>query len=563
MKKALSLVVIAALLLMTSMTAFAADAGTVYQWTFTNLSENSDFEGTAAAAGSPIALPTYDHETVVDQDLSATAGWFSNPADIGATIESGVGVGGGKALKIAGDGGKAFGAAYWKLPAGAFADKDVIAVSFLYKVSDTMKAGTPQIHAHITPNTVWAAGDPIAVIKDDPRADITSEVCGFTDYVGTPAGDGWYRVTGTVACEAFGDRTFLRLFADFRQPEGTPPLGSDAYVLFDDIQIGKAVPAANPAADENLSSANLVAGGDFEDKTLGEKLGTTYDDDGWGSNAWDADSTAFVRDGSSKVLRLAGNNAVAYGTALYKMPELTAERTYRLAFDYKFIDVTDTLSWQAHVSLLNNKQAGTPGGWYTINLLTLPGVELENGYRHVEMDFTPSEFEASAISDLRFFIQIGADNGNDTGIYFDNVALYDIANADPLPDEVQEVIDMVDGFKAMDELSEADKADVKAAYDAYNALSAEHKAMVPEHIVTFLNRAYDKLFDEPGSSAPSNPSTPSETPDGPKTASPAPCRSSCSSARPPPPQWQFPAAAKSKPAVTAQRRKGPGSSAFG
>lgn len=38
---------------------------------------------------------------------------------------------------------------------------------------------------------------------------------------------------------------------------------------------------------------------------------------------------------------------------------------------------------------------------------------------------------------------------------------------------------MVDGFKAMDELSEADKADVKAAYDAYNALSAEHKAMVP------------------------------------------------------------------------------------
>ncbi len=66
---------------------------------------------------------------------------------------------------------------------------------------------------------------------------------------------------------------------------------------------------------------------------------------------------------------------MAYGTALYKMPELTAERTYRLAFDYKFIDVTDTLSWQAHVSLLNSKQAGTPGGWYTINLLTLPGVE--------------------------------------------------------------------------------------------------------------------------------------------------------------------------------------------
>lgn len=132
------------------------------------------------------------------------------------------------------------------------------------------------------------------------------------------------------------------------------------------------------------------------------------------------------------------------------------------------------------------------------------------------MDFTPSEFEASAISDLRFFIQIGADNGNDTGIYFDNVAPLRHCERRSLPDEVQEVIDMVDGFKAMDELSEADKADVKAAYDAYNALSAEHKAMVPEHIVTFLNRAYDKLFDEPGSSAPSNPSTPSETPDGPK-----------------------------------------------
>ena len=521
MKKALSLVVIAALTLMVSLTAFAADAGTVYKWVFTQIGEDIDFEDAATTAEAPsLALPKYNEVTVVDQDLSATAGWFSNPGDIGATIEAGAGFGGGKALKIAGDGANKFGAAYWKLPAGAFADKEVIVVSYLYKVSEAMKAGTPQAHAHITPNNVYAAGDPVAVIKDDPgKADdaLTAEDCGFTDYVGEPAGDGWYRVTGTVACEAFGDRTFLRLFADFRQPVGTPFLGSDAYVLFDDIRIGKGVHTPNPDAAENLSSVNLIAGGDFEEKTLGEKLGTTYDDDGWGSNAWDADSTAFVRDGSSKVLRLAGNNAVAYGTALYKMPELTAERTYRLAFDYKFIDVTDTLSWQAHVSLLNNKQAGTPGGWYTINLLTLPGVELENGYRHVEMDFTPSEFEASAISDLRFFIQIGADNGNDTGIYFDNVALYDIANADPLPDEVQEVIDMVDGFKAMDELSEADKADVKAAYDAYNALSAEHKAMVPEHIVTFLNRAYDKLFDEPGSSVPSNPSTPSETPDGPKT----------------------------------------------
>lgn len=55
-------------------------------------------------------------------------------------------------------------------------------------------------------------------------------------------------------------------------------------------------------------------------------------------------------------------------------------------------------------------------------------------------------------------------------------------------------------------------------------MSAEHKAMVPEHIVTFLNRAYDKLFDEPGSSAPSNPSTPSETPDRAQDGrSPAPC----------------------------------------
>ena len=104
---------------------------------------------------------------------------------------------------------------------------------------------------------------------------------------------------------------------------------------------------------------------------------------------------------------------------------------------------------------------------------------------------------------------------------------------------------------------EADKADVKAAYDAYNALSAEHKAMVPEHIVTFLNRAYDKLFDEPGSSAPSNPSTPSETPGRPKTGVASAVPFVLLLARPPPPQWQFPAAAKSKPAVTAQGRKGP------
>lgn len=509
MKKALSLALILTLTLMVSLTAFAADAGTVYKWGFTNLNDKSSLDDATAGA-----LPKYDQGTVVDQDLTASGGWFSNPADIGATIEDGIGFGGGKALKIAGNGTQPFGAAYWKLPVGAFADKDAIAVSFLYKVSDAMKAGTPQTHAHITPNNVYAGGDPIAVIKNDPgKGDdaLTAEDCGFTDFVGEPAGDGWYRITGTIVCETFGDRTFLRLFADFRQPVGTDKLGSDAYVLFDDIQIGKAVPVANADAAENQSSVNLIAGGDFEDKTLGEKLGTTYDDDGWGSNVWDADSTSFVRDGSSKVLRLAGNNAVAYGTAVYKMPALTAEKTYRLAFDYKFIDNTDTLTWQAHVSFLNSKQAGTPGGWYTINLISKPGVLMDNGYYHVEMDFTPSAFEASAITDMRFFIQLGAANGNDTGIYFDNVALYDIANADPLPDDVQAVIDQIDALKAADQLTDADKAAVKAAYDAYNALSAENKAMVPSAKVTALNAAYDKLFAEKPSS------NPSETPESPET----------------------------------------------
>lgn len=51
-------------------------------------------------------------------------------------------------------------------------------------------------------------------------------------------------------------------------------------------------------------------------------------------------------------------------------------------------------------------------------------------------------------------------------------------------------------MKATDDLTDADKDAVKAAYDAYNALSAEHKALVSAAKVEALNAAYDKLFDQ-------------------------------------------------------------------
>lgn len=252
-------------------------------------------------------------------------------------------------------------------------------------------------------------------------------------------GDGWYQVHGTVAIETVFGRHVVRLFAGFNK-EGTQ-LDNQNYVLIDNVQVGKAVPAANADAAENKSSVNLITGGDLEDEdnyALGDNLGAPYDSLGWGTTEADKDVTTIMKDGGSRVLRLAGNSKNGWGSAVHKMPALTAGKTYRLVFDYKFIADTAANTMQAHVSLLNDpaKQADNPGGWYAINLIGQPGYDLDNGYKRVEMDFTPSEFEASAITDLRFFMQLGGADAT-TGIYFDNVALYDIAQADPLPTEVQ------------------------------------------------------------------------------------------------------------------------------
>ena len=426
-KKALSLVLSLSMVFAASATAFAAEPGTVYEWDINNFCTGGDFEDAPAGA-----LPTLEATPADDTGLEATGGWFSNIWDIPGTVAEGEGFNGGDALKIAGNGSSPYGAAFYKLPVSAeeFGDKDVIAVSFLYKLSDAMKEGGVQLHAHIiTGNSVTAAGEQIIGIKNDPGENITY---GITE-VGTPVGDGWYRVTGTIACETFGDRQSLRLFADFRQPEGV--LGSDAYVLFDDVQVGEAALAVDADAQENRSTTNLIKAGDFEDYGLGEQLATTYDDNGWGSTTWDYESTSIMRDGDSKVLRLAGNDSMAYGVALYQLPELTADHTYRLSFDYKFIDNTDEISLQAHAEILNDGAVQTlgAGGLYNINLLTNPGEELDNGYTRVTMDFTPSAFETSLFTDLRFFIQLGG-AGADTGIYIDNVSLYDLADVDETGD---------------------------------------------------------------------------------------------------------------------------------
>lgn len=521
MRKTLSLLLTLALALTLSLSVFAADNGTVYKWTIDNVCTSGGFEG--AAAGE---LPKYDHDTVGAADLTTTGGWFSNPADIPGTIVENEGFGGGKALKLAGNGTAPFGAAYWLIPDGTFADKDVIAVSFLYKPSETFKNNTLQLHGSVMAGSVYNGPTDFTTVVKRALGALTAESYGFDEYVGAPVGDGWYRVTGSVACETLNGRRFVRLFTDFGQFEA-PAMGADGYVLIDDVQVGKAVPAANTAAEENKSSVNLILGGDLEDTdyyALGDNLGSPYDDLGWGTNEADKDVTTIWNDGGNRVLRLAGNSKNGWGSAVHKMPALTAGKTYRLVFDYKFIADTAEHTMQAHVAMMTDpaKQQDNPGGLYTINLIPQPGYDVGNGYKRVEMDFTPSDFEASAITELRFFMQLGGADAT-TGIYFDNVGLYDIANADPLPDEVQAVIDQIDALKAADQLTDADKDAVQAAYDAYSALSAAHKAMVPADKVTALNAAYDKLFSgttEP--TDPSNPTNPSEptdptTPDVPAT----------------------------------------------
>lgn len=62
------------------------------------------------------------------------------------------------------DGVAPYGDTYWNLPRDQFSDRDVITVSFLYKVSDAMKNGTPHLHAHIISDNVYAPMDPVAVI---------------------------------------------------------------------------------------------------------------------------------------------------------------------------------------------------------------------------------------------------------------------------------------------------------------------------------------------------------------------------------------------------------------
>ena len=503
MKKITAVVLALSLMFAMFIPANAAEGSTVYKWGSENLCEDGDFEFEFTPADAEeMVLPRYDKDYLPQDtpDFSLTGNWFSNRWDLQGVIVKGEGYNGGNALKISGDGVAPYGAAYWILPRDQFSDRDVITVSFLYKVSDAMKNGTPQIHAHIISDNVYAPMDPVAVIKDDPYlADdqLTEEACGFENYVGTPVGDDWYRITGSVACEYFGNRSYLRLFADFRQPEGGH-LGNDAYVLFDDITVGKAQLTEDSDAAENLSSVNLVTGGTFEERALGEQLGTDYDDLGWGSTIYDCATTSVQLDADeNKYLRIAGTGSNAYGLANFRMPELTAGKTYRLSFDYKFIAETADITLQAHASICSNAamQAGNPGGWFNINLTSKPGEQLSNGYTRVSVDFVPDEFQVSAMTDLRFFIQLGSAQ-NDFGIGIDNVTLYDISNTDKLPEEIQNVVDMIDALGDVDALTESDKAAVEAAFNAYTALSDSQKAAFPYEKLALLNAAYEKLFSD-------------------------------------------------------------------
>lgn len=343
--------------------------------------------------------------------LSSTQGWRSNEYDHATVSVVESGYKGGRCLQIQGNGTNAYGAAYFILPTGNIKRRETYEVSFMYKVTDPLLK-TNQLHCDV---------------MDGGVGETHTIIAGLAPLPGDDVGDGWRRVSGTFVAETPGNFKAIRFFAEFVY--GGSNLGSEASLLVDNVEIYKLGVKAGSKESVNLSSANLVAGGDFEYKDVNSRYDPNFDDHLWWTVQDEKMASTVVSDDGSKALKISGNMMLKYGSVFVNFQEkMTPGKTYRLMFDYKFLGSTKKDTTQAHVAFMadGDMQIGNPGGWSNVNLvLNDLGDSLSNGYKRVAVDFTPTAFQAQAISGLRFFVGL-AMQASDFGIMFDNVRVSEV-----------------------------------------------------------------------------------------------------------------------------------------
>lgn len=407
MKKGISLAAAALVLLSAAAIPAAAEtqSGTAYRVTAGENFCTGTFESVPLGA-----LP----QEGTNEELSATQGWRSNEYDYATVSIVNQGYQGGRCLQIAGNGENAYGAAYFIFPTGHIQRSETYQVSFLYKVTDPLTK-TNQLHCDVMDGGVGATHTIIAGLAPLPGEDM---------------GDGWRKVTGTFVVESPGTFKAIRFFAEFNYSGKV--LGSEASLLVDNVEISKLGLSAGEAGAVNLSSTNLVKGGDFEYKKTGSLYDPAFDVNGWWTVDGDKMASTVVEDGGSRVLRMQGNMMLNYGSVYVNFQEkLQAGRTYRLMFDYKFLGTTREDSLQAHVSFMADadRMVGNTGGWSNVNLIKNDvGEALSNGYKRVIVEYTPTAFEAESIYGLRLFINL-AQQPAGFGILFDNVRVSEVLGA--------------------------------------------------------------------------------------------------------------------------------------
>ena len=349
-----------------------------------------------------------------NKELSATQGWRSNEYDYQTVSIVNKGYKGGNCLQIAGNGTNAYGAAYYIFPEGNIKRGETYEVTFMYKVTDPLTK-TNQLHCDV---------------MDGGVGETHTIIAGLAPIPGEVLEDGWRRVSGTFVVEAPGTFKAIRFFAEFLSSGKT--LGSEANILIDNVEIAKLTAKSVAAKNVNLSSTNLVAGGDFEYREPNKFYDTSFDPNGWWVLDGEIMASTVVNENNNKALKIAGNMMLNYGSVYVNFQEkMTAGKTYRLIFDYKFLGKTKENTAQAHVAFMSDAdlQIGNPGGWGNVNLVVNDlGVAQSNGYKRVAVDFTPNSFQADAIYGLRFFINL-AQQPSTFGIMFDNVRVSEVGAA--------------------------------------------------------------------------------------------------------------------------------------
>jgi len=346
-----------------------------------------------------------------NEELSSTQGWRSNEYDFKTVGIVDKGYKGGKCLQIMGTGENPYGAAYYLFPKSSIKKAETYQITFVYKVTDPLTK-TNQLHCDV---------------MDGGNGPIHTLVVGLNTRPGVDVGDGWKQVSGTFVAQAPSSFKAIRFFAEFNYNGAM--LGNDASILIDNVEISKLGAETGSAKAVELSQTNLVRGGDFEYKAVNSLYDPSFDANGWWTVDGDKMASTVVEDSGSKVLRMAGNMMLNYGSAYVNFSEkLKAGKTYRLMFDYKFLGTTKEDTMQAHVAFMQDadKMPGNVGGWNNVNLVTNDlGEALPNGYKRVAVDYAPTAFEADAVYGLRFFIAL-AEQGADFGIMIDNVRVSEV-----------------------------------------------------------------------------------------------------------------------------------------